>query len=108
MIDASIDRDYAAFERAQGEAAAGREAPPRRRTSGTLAELPARPPSAAADVSAAAPAAGTEAVALVPPPEPPRTADAPLVHLRAARLGLAAVVLLLAAFALARHWRSRT
>lgn len=108
MIDASIDRDYAALERAQGEAAAGREVPPRRRTSGTLAELPVRPPSAVADFAGGTPPAEADTAMLLPPSEPPCAADAPLAHLRAARLGLIAVVLLLATFALIRHWRSRT
>ena len=82
MIDSSIDADFAALERADSQRA---DSPVRRRAPATLATLPAFP-AARTGMLAAETSEG------VPPPEP--VPPDPLGHLRAARLGFAAVVVL--------------
>lgn len=83
MIDSSIDADFAALERADSQRAT---APVRRRAPATLATLPALPSARTGTLAAETTSEG------VPPPEP--VPPDPLGHLRAARLGFAAVVVL--------------
>lgn len=82
MIDASVDADFAALERKDSQKPS---APVRRRAPATLATLPALP-------SARTGTLAEESSVAVPPPEP--IPSDPLGHLRAARLGFAAVVVL--------------
>ena len=82
MIDSSLDPDFAALERADSQRPA---APVRRRAPATLATLPALP-------SARTGTLAEEPSVVVPSPEP--VPSDPLGHLRAARLGFAAVVVL--------------
>ena len=83
MIDSSLDPDFAALERADSQRPA---APVRRRAPATLATLPALPSARTGTLL-------EESSVVVPPPESPDTSD-PLGRLQTARLGFAAVVVL--------------
>ena len=82
MIDASLDPDFAALERADSQRAS---APVRRRAPATLATLPPEPSFRRNELTEEVPA-GTVAV-------PMETAD-PLGHLQTARIGFALAAIL--------------
>ena len=101
MIDASVDRDFAAFERQESlkealptETAAAEAAP--RVYRGKLAALASRPEQTGTLLSTPTPSAYTSS----PPPDP-------LGHLRAARLGFAAAVILVLYWLWIRQKRKR-
>ena len=81
MIDASVDADFASLERKDSQKPS---APVRWRAPATLATLPAAPSPRPGELAAE----GVAEVAVPPPPSDP------LGHLRTARLGFAAAVVL--------------
>lgn len=104
MIDASTDQDYAAFERAQGQATARREERRERPARGTLAELAAHQPVAASPGALQVEDAATSSSSVAA--EPPRDPADALASLRVARLGLAAAVVLAVVAIWARRRRN--
>ena len=98
MIDASVDRDFAAFERQESlkevRPSAADAAP--RVYRGKLAALAFRPEQTGTLLSTPTPSTCTSA----PPPDP-------LEHLRAARLGFAAAVILVLYWLWIRQKRKR-
>ena len=94
MIDASIDQDFAALERqeslkaARPVAATAEETPRTIVYRGRLATLPSHPNQTGTLRCSPSPSTFTSA-----PPPPPSTSTS-LSHLRMARLGFAAVVIL--------------
>lgn len=90
MIDTTVEPSYAAFERDQARREAARVRPLRRAVpAGALTTLPSSPSELAARGTLVVETAAHEEVA-----EPPRPAAEPLEHLRTARLGFAAAVVL--------------
>ena len=85
MIDASVDADFAALERADSQRAPA--APVRRRAPATLAMLPAAPSARPGTLAV------ESSAEVAVPPDGPAPAD-PLEHLQTARVAFAAVIVL--------------
>ena len=85
MIDSSVDADFAALERTESQRETA--TPVRRRAPATLATLPSLPASRAGEL------AEEPVVSMTVQPSRSAASD-PVGHLRAARLGFAAVVVL--------------